>query len=568
MTDEQPSRYNATDWQAITKRFPSSTFDSYKKSWRVLAFQGNEERHQQLQETLAAIISRILDKQMSATYFKTPAVKPDSQKTEGSLDVLKKVAEEWGLEEEYEHVEEEGRREKYPKLVLPSQIKIISPTEARVGLYPRSLKCDTCNFYAVYTDLSKLRHIECPACKKGRLRQVSLLFFCDQCGFQHEITPPFTDPQKDGPVFRCGEDGCTGHLMLDLNRKKLTQSRWICTNCKKEDQVVYFCPTCSDWQNKKPKRMILQPTTATYLKPMIYSVVHIEGNRDLSLARINPSWSLVTSDDYSVDTKDTIRELFGITNVHVLDNVVSFTAVYGYAPYKEDATIRFFDRRNADTNQFEYQAFVTRSQGKGIVIQLDKSRMANVIIENMIREAKKTDNKSTFLEELSNKQKILTESNETDEVYSWLSAQTIECLTETPIGELKNRVPLFTLLHSIEHALTYQASLRAGLDESAFVGKVLIQDCAILIYEREQVEAGGVEYLAYDLLERWLNETMKHIRDCRYQCHDGCVSCLYIRDPLCHPFFPTEVPNAYIFPNYLLSRDLVLKFWGIPPIPR
>lgn len=566
MTEEQISRYNATDWQAITKRFPSSTFDSYKKSWRVLTFEGVEEKHPQLQQTLAAIISRILEKQMSPNGMNY-SQKSVSHKDEGSISVLKKIAEDWGLQEEYEQEEKKDEEpiERYTKLVLPNQIKIISPTEAKITLYPRSLRCDHCNYYAVYTDLSKIKSTECPICKKGQLRQVSLLFFCDQCGYQHEITPPFTDPIKDGPTFRCGEEGCTGHLMLDLKRKKLTQSRWVCSHTKNETEVVYFCPTCSDWPNKKPKRMTLQPTTATYLKPLIYSVVQIDGNQTFKIDGLNPIWSLNNStDDYNTETKETIHDVFGVEDVQVIDNVVSYTVVYGYAPYKEDATIRFFDVRNPDTNQFEYRAYVSRSEGKAALIKFDKAKVAETALEQMKEDLLKTASESALLSETTEQLKKLRENKENaDETYAWLSHQTIDILTNTPIAQLKGRVPLFTFLHSLEHALTYQASLRAGLEESAFVGKVLINDCAVLIYEREQVEAGGVEYLAYDLIDRWFNEAMRHVRDCRYQCHDGCVSCLYIRDPLCHPFFPSEVPNAYIFPNSLLNRRMLLRFWGI-----
>ena len=566
MAEEQPARYVATDWQAITKRFPFSTFDADQKSWRVLYFDGDTLPHDQLQETLAAIISRILARQLADSPAQRSAPKVASQREQDGLDVLKKIAQEWGLEGSVSESVETRAGESFPNFVLPDQIKIVSPREAKIVLYPRGLKCDNkdCNFYMVPTDLSKLDSLQCPDCKKGNLRQVSLIFFCEKCGYQHEITPRFTDPQKDGPVFKCEEDGCTGHLHLDLRRKRLTQSRWVCSRTKNETQVIYFCPFCSDWSKKNPKRMVLRPTTASYLKPMLYSAVYVGANREIKLADIEPIWSLNQSGNYTSEEKETIHDL-GILNIHVIDNVTSYTAIYGYAPYGTDVQIRFFQQRNPDTNQFEYRAYMTQSQGKGLVIQLDKERIARVALENIIRQLGRADPGGIALKEAREYLKTLEKGDNTaiEGVYTWLSTQTKEYLAETPINELKRLVPLFTLLHSLEHALTYQASLRTGLEESAFVGKVLIDDCALLIFEREQVEAGGVEYLAHDLLMRWLNEAMKHVRDCRYQCHEGCVTCLYIRDPLCHPFFPSEVPSAYIFPNYLLNRDLLLEFWGI-----
>lgn len=100
------------------------------------------------------------------------------------------------------------------------------------------------------------------------------------------------------------------------------------------------------------------------------------------------------------------------------------------------------------------------------------------------------------------------------------------------------------------------------------MGKVLVDDYAILIYERAQVEAGGVEYIVRhdQMLTSWLSDAVRYVRDCRYECSEGCVKCLYIQDPLCHPILPREMPNTYLIPNELLSRKLLVDFWGLKDI--
>jgi hypothetical protein len=151
------------------------------------------------------------------------------------------------------------------------------------------------------------------------------------------------------------------------------------------------------------------------------------------------------------------------------------------------------------------------------------------------------------------------------DAYKKLAENTCE---QFGMGSISKRLPmpLLRLLHSFEHTLTYQAPLTTGLESNSFQSKVFLNDCAILIYERADVEAGGVEYLALKKVIEWLKESRMRIIHCRHECKDGCASCLFINDPLCHPLLNTETGGSYMLPNSLLSREMLIYFWNLMEI--
>ena len=113
----------------------------------------------------------------------------------------------------------------------------------------------------------------------------------------------------------------------------------------------------------------------------------------------------------------------------------------------------------------------------------------------------------------------------------------------------------FTFLHTVEHALTKACHLLAGVQEGAFMGKILEDSNAVLIYEAAGSEQGGLEYIFRHRLPQLFTEALKLLFTCKYDCDEACPGCVYIRDPLCHP------TSGYFIPNSSLNRKLVLKEW-------
>lgn len=565
MIAEKPqARMSPSEWLAITKYFPHSTFDADQKSWIVTDFIGDNENHPQLQKAIAKIISRyelrnIDERTPRRTHVSIPDVQPAGR------SAFEELAEEYGLKSEevvegQQPVEGESSE---PCLVLQDQIKMQVPKEAKVKLYPRGLRCDNCEHYEVPRDPSKITSLVCKECKTGRMRQISLLFFCDRCGEQLEIVPVSMDPDKDGPEFSCTENGCGGFLHLHMG-KKLTDMSWVCGTTHTDfGQVRYMCRYCSDFANRKYKRMEIVPTTKAYLRPMTSAFVYFGDNRGTTITNEDVVWRLGIAGDLYNEQRETLRE-FGIFDVSAIETVESIRAVYGYSPYGDDVKVRFFKEKSRETGQFEYKAYITKTKGKGLVVELDKFKVCQVVLSSM-------NNKAIgglIDKEISEKVKdcliqLKSGKGNIDEIYSWLGQSAKETLNEDPSVQ-SPFLDLFRLLHSIEHLLTYQAAIVTGLEENSFGGMVMIDKCAILVYETANVEAGGIDYICKEKLPDWINESVSWVRDCKYDCIDGCVKCLFIKDPMCHPFWPTEVDSSYIPPNSLLGRSLVSAFWGLP----
>ncbi|MDE1852720.1 MAG: hypothetical protein KGI38_03110 [Thaumarchaeota archaeon] len=555
------ARIRPSDWQALTKFFPQSTFDADKKSWLVTSFRGNTIPEPALQEAIAKIVKGL---ESGNSVGQASAQPPQAQQNSAGMNALEALAAEWELP-----LDNPNRpTQQGSGWLLPEQVRLVSPVTASIAFYPRGMRCDSCGYYGIYRDVGKLRSLDCPNCKKQRsLRQVSLVFVCERCGAQQELRPVFTSVDRDAhPEFDCKHDGpdgsCTGKLRLNLRREKLTQSRWECNVSERhKDSVIYFCNTCKDPSTGKPLRMRLTPTTAANFRPLVYSVALVNGEKSVDLENIEWSWKFSEDATRSKDQGEALG-YFGIKDMMVVDNVISYTAAYGYCTYGPDAQPRLYRQVNPDTNQYEYEAYVTQSEGKALIISLDKLLITKTALQ-LLAESSKTEGESEIAAKAKSYFRTISKGVDEDEAYGWLVALTREHLDRGSDTRSGGHVPLFELLHSLEHALTYQASLQTGLEEDAFVGKVLISPCAIMIYEQGHVEAGGVEYLYQDKLDEWLLEAIRHTRDCKYESREGCVKCLFIKDPLCHPFIPAELPVQYMFPNQLLSRYALMKLWGI-----
>lgn len=543
------------DYQAVTRHFPNSTFDSKQKSFIVLDFYGRPYENEQIQTNLANIISRIESRDYHKNLPREATItNQDHSKDQSKYDILEELAKELGIENS-------GKKDiignKLTSVVLPQQVKLEFPDKAQITLYPRGLVCPTCSYYILHEDLSKHKSLSCHACGKDILRQISNLFFCTRCSRQEEIIPNFKEP-KDGPRFRCTEIDCNGHLNLKLERS-LSHSRWICDKTGNKFRVIHSCPSCARWSGiKDPAYMKIVRTSESYMKPITFNTVYVSGNLEFSLKNANAAWMLSQAQSEIVD----VLNEYGINDVQLIDDVESFTVVYGYASYGDEVRIKTFKRKNRDTGIFEYPGYTIMSKGKAILILLNKEKICEVILRDLLNETYDGLTRNTN-ETVKDHLKKLHEDPST--IYSWLAELTKNAMIKRTLTSSAN-TSLFKLLHSIEHVLVHQASLSTGLGESTFNGKVLVDDCSVLIYENSQVEAGGVEYLAHHLLDKWISGAVKHVRDCRYECSEGCVKCLYIQDPMCHPLLPREIPDTYMLPNSLLSRKLLVDFWGLSNI--
>jgi hypothetical protein len=115
----------------------------------------------------------------------------------------------------------------------------------------------------------------------------------------------------------------------------------------------------------------------------------------------------------------------------------------------------------------------------------------------------------------------------------------------------------FTFLHTVEHALTKTCHLLAGVEEGEFMGKVLSESNAVIIYEASGSEQGGLEHVFKHRLQQLFPEALRLMATCKYDCSRACPGCVFVRDHLCHP-----VPRFFI-PNDKLDRHMVRNIWGV-----
>lgn len=555
LEETREARMAPSEWIAITKFFPDATFDADQKSWKVVTFEGNGESHPELQRAIANIIGNIEERKSGDNIPR--------RKSRDNVDDVSKIADYEKLKEEYgitdPNPQPSSEIETNSLIVQPSQITLLTPTEAKIRIYPRSLRCSRCNYYEIPRDMGKVRSLSCPNCSEGRLRQESILFFCDSCGERQELAPIMRDPDKDGPSFSCIDEGCSGKLHLKIESPRLSDMKWQCNVTGNEFEVYNNCRFCSDFQNKMFKRMSIVTTSQGYLRPLSSAFIYFGENKKREIDKNDVTWQL--SKNANVEQNEILNE-FGIAEVEVIRNVESVVAIYGYSPEGENTKIKFFKDRG------EYKAYVTRTVGKAILVSLDKKKVCLQVLSDMsekITGAELAESEKSNL--ISQVQKYISdltnESASADEAYSWLSELTLQVLSNQNIANKKFLGGLFKLLHSVEHLLVHKASLVSGLDETSFGGTVMVNGCGILIYERANVGAGGIDYIYTERLLEWIRESIAHVRDCRYDCSDGCVKCLFIRDPMCHPFWPHEIDRSYLLPNSLLSRSLLSKFWGL-----
>ena len=399
-----------------------------------------------------------------------------------------------------------------------------------------------------------MKSLTCPHCEKGNLVQPNLIFVCPRCGAQDEMMPPWKKLQHCNPGFSCTDESCNGNLFLRIG-KILTRSEWICSISKENKSPLWRpCMNCSSPGNAV--RMRLTYSTANYYRPLKVSEILDSDFQEFSVENIKSSWKL---DDLPREERDAVVD-YGIDDMRIIDELPSIDVTYGYTTHDERAVPQLFEE--SDYGRTKYECFILKTKGKGLLVRLNKKKIVKAVIAYMEQEAERSG-----LEALQTELQDLQSAFDVSatDAYKKLAENTCE---QFGMGSVSKRLsmPLLRLLHSFEHTLTYQAPLTTGLEQNSFQSKVFLNDCAILIYERDQVEAGGVEYLALKKVIEWLRQSRRRIIHCRHECKDGCASCLFINDPLCHPLLNAETGGSYMLPNSLLSRILLIHFWNLESI--
>lgn len=515
-------------YDVMYKHLPGQTLYSYKTKlfWRTASLTGSQ-----------AIVSDKLRKDITQLINKIELLKT-KQSSSGTQNIR--------IQQLAQQLSSAGQS----NLVSIDQVSMIAPEKGKLELFPRALNCSYCNYFEI-PDLSKKNNWDCPNCKKnknnGTLRQVNRIFACSKCGNTEDVIPP-SWKMKGLPTFAC-PDKCGGIIELNRNYARAGNWRWVCSKTKKEFYVDRYCQDCKA-RTGVATRMELHNPTQSHLTAASTNFI-LFGEQKLE-EPTSPSWSI---SEFALDQeREKLLASFGITNIEKFNLVQSTRVTFGVTTMKKDSVPKFFLKYNEQANKYEYETFVTQSDGKGIMVRFDKKKLAQCILAHIAS----ADPNNALITEISSYLSELENSTDekTDEIYAWICKNAIDGFdTDSPFKAL------FEILHTFEHALTKYASLVTGLEAQTFTGTVMMSVGAVLIYENRDVSAGGIDYLIdKNRIHNWIFDSRKQIANCENYCRDGCGKCLYHADPTCHPVWPHELGKTYVLPNSLLSRDLAKQF--------
>jgi hypothetical protein len=452
--------------RAILRHFPGSFFVAQRQSWRVFDLMGDAPQNpvlsSELKKRAARAISQIEEEERMRRYAE--AIR-DLEETRRRLEAQFGIA----------HSPREPS-------ISESQIILVSPTYAKVGLYPKTAVCNKCE---TFIDLERLLRItsgrtpSCPACG-GSLIQVNIVFVCPRCSRVVELRPPRSIGEPDrNATFACKE--CRRPLALNLVRENLSRSNWRCPRCGKNTGVYMICEQCGE-------KMVLRQTTQESLYARHVSVLLLgdrlfeEALRDAGSLR-GLKLSEAVQDEQE---RAALRGVFALKDAILIPEVTSAIGVYGYSAFRDGEVITF---KRSEYGRTRYKVYCCESRGMAILFRFDERQVDSAASS----------------------------------------------------GEER-----FTLLHSIAHALVKQSALEAGVEEGTFLAKVFDGDYAVLLYEARGAEAGGLEYVFKYRLPNLFVNARRMLSQCRYQCDSACFDCLFINNALCHPKADYIPPNSFL----------------------
>lgn len=438
----------------------------------------------------------------------------------------------------------------YPVDYEPEDIQLLEITSDStlvMGPYPRSFYCSDCGHYELLNGevIANDDPITCQCGQHsgGMLENYDIVYICPRCARIEHPSPELHLEDEHLGRIRCPENDCNGHLHVRTADSLWDHGFW-CTECSYDQRLESNCPDChrpattSEPEVQSEFRPIVADATLT--RPLILSNLYSargirfddmrEASRD-DRANDPYHWSL---DILSRPSQDLVQDLFGIEEVFTVQDVDSATAVYGY-----EATVTSV---NTDLDQAGRLArtfsapdrarrvFMTYETGRCLVFKFDEERLLKAAV-----------------------------GQETDMEYTELADAEIADLEEADprdlVGETTYR--LVPILHALQHALYRAAIEEAGLED--FLGaKLLVQDGAVVLIERDDVGAGGLTQLTLNsdggILLSYFHRVAELVSECTRDCEDSCPACVYLDDAQCHPFITDEV-SGYIPPNSLLDRQ-------------
>lgn len=246
---------------------------------------------------------------------------------------------------------------------------------------------------------------------------------------------------------------------------------------------------------------------------------------------------------------------FGFSNVQLCSSVPIVSCSYGYTrkeQFGERIRLRGFPREMEKRN-----IYAARLETEGVLFEIDRKRIVDWLFENQLISAAdkpKSDSdydlKLWFLDRIQTG--LITPFTEIDDT--------------SEKGKITKAV--YTLIHSISHALIREAAEVCGLDKSSLSEYILPNIPAVFIYcANSQGFSMGALYSAFQSqFDKWMKHARENSKKCIFDplCinHDkACAGCLFLNEVSCK-HFNKDLDRSYLCGYFDVQKQEKLKgFW-------
>lgn len=251
-----------------------------------------------------------------------------------------------------------------------------------------------------------------------------------------------------------------------------------------------------------------------------------------------------------------ICEQLGFSNAQLCSAVPIVFSSYGYTRLErcgEGVKLHGFPQEMAKRN-----VYATRLETEGVLFELDRAKVLNWLLENgficqndMPTDMSDEGIKMWFLDRIH--PDLIMPFSEID---------------GNGNGSITKYV--YTLLHSISHALINEASEICGLDKSSLSEYILPNIPAVFIYcSNSQGFNMGALYSAFQTqLDKWLKRAFERVKKCIFDpvCinkEKACAGCLYLNEVSCR-HFNKDLDRSYLCGYFDNQEQKKLKgYWEI-----
>lgn len=250
-----------------------------------------------------------------------------------------------------------------------------------------------------------------------------------------------------------------------------------------------------------------------------------------------------------------IAKTLGFSNVQICSGVPIVFAAYGYT--RKDRSGEGVRLHGFPQEMEKKNIYATRLETEGVLFELDRRKVLNWLLENQLIQNEDLPQdmsdygvKMWFLDRIRlDRITPFTAIEETDKY-----------------GEITKRV--YTLIHSISHALINEASEICGLDKSSLSEYILPNIPAVFVYcSNSQGFNMGALYSAFQShFDRWLKHAKERSKKCIFDpiCVDkekACAGCLFLNEVSCQ-HFNKDLDRGYLCGYFdKQKQEKLTGFW-------